>query len=127
MKLNVDCMREVLLVMEDMPRNESLTGTELREILSEFSDDDVDYTCLKLKEAGYIDAVIKQLPEEFIVLRLDDITFDGHQFLANIHSDNIWKDVKVISSKVGSQSVNALSQIATGVISAIIKSQLGLS
>lgn len=32
MKLNLDCMREVLLVMQDMPRNEYLSGAEMREI-----------------------------------------------------------------------------------------------
>lgn len=113
--------------MEDMPRNESLSGAELREILSEFSGDDVDYSCLKLKEAGYIDAVIKILPDDFIVLELKDITFYGHQFIANVHSDSVWNDVKAVSTKVGSQSISALSQIATGIITAIIKSQLGLT
>lgn len=105
----------------------NLSGAELREILSEFSGDDVDYSCLKLKEAGYIDAVIKVLPEDFIVLELKDITFYGHQFIANIHSDTVWKDVKAVSRKIGSQSINALSQIASGIITTIIKSQLGLT
>lgn len=126
MKLNVDCLRDVLLTMQDMPRGETLSGNEIRAILDEYDEDDVDYSCLKLKEAGYIDAIIKEIPSGFIVLRLDDITFLGHQFIANIQSDSVWNDVKAISSKIGSQSISALTQIATSVISTIIKSQLGL-
>lgn len=125
MKLNIDCIREVLLTMEDMPRNESLSAAELRDILSDYSSDDVDYSCLKLKEAGYIDAVIKVIPNEFFVLELKDITFLGHQFIADIKSDSVWDNVKEISKKVGSSSLSSLTQIATGVATSLIKSQLG--
>lgn len=127
MKLNIDCVRDVLLTMEDMPRNESLTGSELREILSEYPNDTVDYSCLKLKEAGYINAVIGPYENDFIVCELRDITFQGHQFLADIYSDSIWNNVKNVSEKIGSHSINALSQIASSVVMAIIKSQLGLT
>ncbi|MGC4018359.1 MAG: DUF2513 domain-containing protein [Muricomes sp.] len=127
MKLNIDCVRDILLVMQDMPRAETLTGAEIREILSEYPADDIDYSCLKLKEAGYIDAIISPYEDNFIVARLDDITFLGHQFLADVYSDNVWNDVKNVSDKIGSHSINALSQIASSVVTAIIKSQLGLT
>lgn len=127
MKLNVDCIREILLVMEDIPFNDSISMPELREVLSDFSSEDIDYSCIKLKEAGYINAVIKELPEETIVLKLRDITFLGHQFLNNIRSDDIWQNTKAVSQKIGSSSINALSQISAGIVTTIIKSQLGLT
>lgn len=127
MKLNIDCIREILLIMEDMPRNESLSGAELREILSEFSADDVDYSCLKLKEAGYIEATIKVIPEEFFVLQLKDITFSGHQFIADIRTQTVWNETKSICEKVGSFSISAIMQIASGVVTSFINQQLGIT
>lgn len=58
--------------------------------------------------------------------RVSDLSPHGHEFLANIREDTIWNDVKSISSKVGSKSLSAVSQIASLVIAEIIKSQLGL-
>ena len=55
-----------------------------------------------------------------------DLTPKGHEFLANIREDTIWNNVKTVSSKVGSKSLNAISQIASAVVTEIIKSQLGL-
>lgn len=127
MKLNPDCMRDILLRMEDASYLEELSPGTIYNALPNYTRDDIDYSIIKLKEAGFIDAIIKEYDSGIIILRLDDITYNGHQFLADVRSDNVWHSVKEVSKKVGSNSLNAISQIATGVISAIIKSQLGLS
>lgn len=126
MKLNPDCMRDVLIVMESAGYLEELSPSAVYESLPDYSEDEINYSIIKLKEAGFIDAIIKEYNSGVAILRLDDITYIGHQFLANVRSDNIWNDVKQVSKKVGSNSISAISQIATGVISAIIKAQLGL-
>lgn len=126
MKLNPDCMRDVLIVMESAGYLEELSPSAVYESLPAYSEDEINYSIIKLKEAGFIDAIIKEYNSGVAILRLDDITYIGHQFLANVRSDNIWNDVKQVSKKVGSNSISAISQIATGVISAIIKAQLGL-
>ena len=126
MKLNPDCMRDVLIVMESAGYLEELSPSAVYESLPDYSEDEINYSIIKLKEAGFIDAIIKEYNSGIAILRLDDITYIGHQFLANVRSDNIWNDVKQVSKKVGSNSISAISQIATGVISAIIKAQLGL-
>lgn len=126
MKLNPDCMRDVLIVMESAGYLEELSPSAVYESLPDYSEDEINYSIIKLKEAGFIDAIIKEYNSGIAILRLDDITYIGHQFLSNVRSDNIWNDVKQVSKKVGSNSISAISQIATGVISAIIKAQLGL-
>lgn len=126
MKLNPDCMRDVLIVMESAGYLEELSPSAVYESLPAYSEDEINYSIIKLKEAGFIDAIIKEYNSGVAILRLDDITYIGHQFLANVRSDNIWNDVKQVSKKVGSNSISAISQIATGVISAIIKAQVGL-
>ena len=126
MKLNPDCMRDVLIIMENAGYLEELSPSTVYEALPDYSEDEINYSIIKLKEAGFIDAIIKEYNSGLAILRLDDITYVGHQFLADVRSDNIWNDVKEVSMKVGSNSISAISQIATGIISAIIKAQLGL-
>lgn len=127
MKLNPDCIRDVLITMENQPFNHQTDFDDFVPLLPSYSSDDIEYTCLKLKEAGFIRAVTSSDCEGDIVVSLVDITYSGHQFLNDIRSDTVWNNVKEVSKKVGSHSVSAISQIATGVITAIIKAQLGLS
>lgn len=56
---------------------------------------------------------------------LNDLTYDGHQFLADIRSNDIWIKTKSVASKVGSMSVSAIIQIASSVVSSVIKGELG--
>lgn len=50
----------------------------------------------------------------------------GHQFLSDIRSDNNWTKTKEIAHTVGSESLSAIKDIATGVISSLVQKQLGL-
>lgn len=127
MKLNPDCMRSILLEAEKQPFGQELLFTDLTHKLSKYSEDELAYTCIKLEEAGFITAVIIHADNFSIVQFIDDITYEGHQFLANIRSDTIWNDIKEVSKKVGSNSLQAISQIATAVITAIINNQLGFT
>lgn len=128
MQLNPDCIRDILIVLEKQPFNHPLEFNDILPLLPNHYDSDVvEYTSLKLKEAGFINAITSSDFEGNYLVSFIDITYSGHQFLNNIHSDTVWSNVKEISKKVGSSSVSAISQIATGVISAIIKSQLGLT
>lgn len=127
MKLNPDCIRDVLLQIESAPYQENIYPNQLYEALSDYSHDEIDYTILKMDEAGFISADIQKYLDNSVDIVIRDITYNGHQFLANIRSNNIWNNVKEVSKKVGSNSLSTISQIATGIITEIIKSQLGLS
>lgn len=59
MKLDADCVRDVLLVAETCPFNSSLYFRDLKTALPNYADDDIAYTCLKLKEAGLLSVVTK--------------------------------------------------------------------
>lgn len=125
MKLNYDCIRDVLLEIEKLPLNQETNPTKLKETLTMYSSEDIIYTCIKLEEAKFISASISKYGMNNYLINIKDITYLGHQFLADIHSDTIWNDVKAISKKVGSNSIKALTQIATSVVTEIIKHQLG--
>ncbi len=130
MKLNHDCIRDLLLYLEDtLTLGNCLKISYAAEdsFLPSHSIDDIRYTALKLTEAGYIDTksinfIDSRIPE----IRILSITYQGHQFLDNIRDDGVWKETKKIASQVSSASIKILSDIAAQVISNIISKQMGL-
>lgn len=127
MKLNLDCMRDILLVIEQCGYQETPSFQQIVDSLPSYSRDDISYSCEKLYEAEFIDAVCKNyMRGQCPIIKIKSITYSGHQFLDDIRNDNNWGKVKEIASSVGSTSINAISQIATSVISAAIHSNLGL-
>lgn len=129
MKLNPDCMRDILLCLESLHYNECTTVDEIAKYLPSYCMDDILCTCVKLHEAEFIETLSKQ-PIEFILLEIiaiKDITYKGHQFISEIREDKIWSGVKSIAGKIGATSLNAFTQIASSVVTELIKDQFGLT
>ncbi|MGE9896638.1 DUF2513 domain-containing protein [Anaerovoracaceae bacterium SGI.195] len=122
MKLNPDCMRDIMLLVEDLPLNGKLTPTELYDSLPKYTQDELTYTCIKLEEANLMDAYITKADNAKILVRIFDLTVSGHEFVKNIHNDDVWSKVKSKASKVGSFSIKTLITIASKVISDLIDS-----
>ena len=126
MRLNPDCVRDILLEMETAGYQESILVSDLTLRLPKYSSDEINYSIFKMKEANLISANITR---DLLCVRpysLDDITYAGHQFLANFREDYIWKGVKGVAKKVGSTSIDAFTQIASNVIAELIKAQFGI-
>lgn len=126
MRLNPDCVRDILLEMETAGYQESILVSDLTLRLPKYSSDEINYSIFKMKEANLISANITRDLLGVRPYSLDDITYAGHQFLANIREDNIWKGVKGVAKKVGSTSIDAFTQIASNVIAELIKAQFGI-
>ncbi len=128
MKLNPDCIRDILLSVEeesDFNHETVYRRNDMRlKKLSEYSHEEVVYHIHQCELSGLIYGV--DYMDGGVHIDIRDLTPKGHEFLANIRSDTVWKDVKIISSKVGSKSLSAITQIATAVITQIIKNQLGV-
>ena len=118
-KLNPDCFRTVLIAVEEKPFNETYRFQQLAQKLDAYSADDIAYSCLKLKEAGFLDIVSSSYlgHDAPVVKSIKDITYAGHEFLDKVRSDSVWKETKTQASKVGSFAIDVLSQIAANVIS----------
>lgn len=128
MKLNPDCIRDILLVTEDKTNlhtslmfNADDAGAD-NDLLSNYSTEELLYHVKQCELTGFFNDAIWTVGGTCIV---DHLSPKGHEFLSDIKSDTNWKKVKDISKKVGSSSLNAITTIATGVISSIIQSQLG--
>lgn len=127
MKLNPDCIRDILIVIEEHTSYKigvSYPSDSFSSISNLYSDMMIRYHILQASKAGLIE--LSQI-DSFENMKIDDLTPTGHDFLNNIRSDNTWSSIKSICQKVGSTSLSALVQISTGVITALIKSQLGLT
>ncbi len=135
MKLNHDCIRKVLLLLEDMcnisMNNDtycwkSANISDLCDALPDFDRKDIFYSLFNLEQAGFIDVLSQYADGGVYVYSVNYITFTGHEYLANIKNDNNWKKTKEIGSKVGALSLNIISKIAEGVATAYFKKELGL-
>src|SRR5699024_7165047 len=113
MRLNIECIRDVLLTSEEETNlnNEDLNIDELVTMprLKKYDEDAIIYTIKKIKEANYIEADVL-IHSEGSMAMIRHLTYEGHLFLANIRDDGIWKKTKKEASKISSSvSINILS------------------
>lgn len=129
MTLDLDCIRDILLEAEKCEYNESLPMRDLEKRLPDYYDKDIRYNCLKLYEAGYIDALCVEIDNSILpyIHEIRDITYRGHEFLANIRAPENWEKTKTIGAKVGTFGLSMASKIAEGVAAAYLKQITGLS
>lgn len=124
MKLNPDCIRDLLFAIEDLSTaNSLLTSNELAKtnFLTNYNYDEILYHLNQLYLSQYIIAPNKYkcIDGTFLV---QDLSPAGHEFIANIRQDTNWNKVKSISSKIGSSTLKSMQTIAENVISSAISS-----
>ena len=126
MRLDMDCVREVLLEIEKMPFNGYITIDQLCSALPEMEPDNVYYSALKLIEAGYLSGDILPKMKSYLpgIKGIYDITFQGHEFLNEIREPERWTKVKTISKRIGSSSLQAIWNIAQQLTVTLIQSAL---
>lgn len=130
MKLNQDCLRDLMLYLEDTltMRNYILIDCYSNDtFLEKYNIDDLRYTALKLIEANYIDASTRKFLDVAVPeIRIKSITFAGHKFLDTIRDDKVWKKTKNVLSGFKSTSIEIISETASKVITNLINQQLGI-
>lgn len=123
MRLNPDCIRDILLVIEEQvaPHTFCSFNPEFaEERLPQYSYDEIIYHLEQCEMMGYFKKVIKDLSMNYTVT---DLTPSAHAFLANIRTNTNWNKTKQIAKKVGSFSLNTLTSIASSVVSDLISKQ----
>lgn len=128
MQLDPDCVRDILMAVESLDFGKGMTIRALNEMLPQYATDQLEYTCLKLAEGDLIRITAIQMPGQPArgIKSVDDLTYKGHEFLANVRADNIWSGVKSVGNKIGVSSISGLTQIASSVVTALIKAHFGL-
>jgi hypothetical protein len=117
MKLTPDCVRDILLTIEDNEFGNCLTLDDLCEKLPNYTQNEIHYACLKLNEGGYLDSdVIYMCGQSMPGILVNDLTFTGHEFLENIKSPSNWSKIMNGCKKVGTFSLPFVKEIAVQVI-----------
>ncbi len=129
MRLNPDCIRDLLFAIEELSDpNSIILSSQLANLdsLSKYSNDEINYHLQQLNWSGYIVTPIKNkwIDGTFLVTDLSPL---GHEFISDIRKDTNWNKVKSISKEVGTSTLNSLKTIAEEVISSAIKTSMGIN
>ncbi len=121
MKLDHNCVRDLLLYLEDnLKYNDKININNLT--LKNYNKQTLMYTADRLIEAEYINPLICWNCNEQHVIIVKSITYQGHQFLDTIRDKSVWETTKSKISKFTSVSLPIIQQVASN----YIKSKLGL-
>lgn len=125
MKLNYDCIRDIMLYLEENLELNDIVYLE--NIKIDYSDNDIKYSILKLEEIDYIKArIVKADGVAILDAIIFDITFYGHEFLNTVRPKTVWENTKEISTKIGVNTISSLTQIASQIVAQLISKQIGL-
>lgn len=139
MELNPDCMRKILIYIEDnikyskdnrgrMQCNSfGLPNLYNADELSKFSQEDIHYVTLQLFLENYITGY--RIPQESNTMidtcKITGLTMKGHNLLDNIRENPIWTETKNRVCRAGKASIDVISNVAATVISEVIKTKMG--
>lgn len=130
MKINYDCMRDVLIALEklitiDQKLKFSLVSLpDLQKELPKQNDQDIVYSVIMLEQAGYIKATIKYSNNAVYVILISGITIDGHKYLDSIRSPKIWTAIKEkFKDKALDLSFELIPKVGAVLLDTIINSQ----
>ena len=125
MKINYDCVRDVLLYLESRPaydhNHQAIYqifefGKLPNHLLINYSEDDIMYSLSQLMQSCMINAKDRSTMSGPCIF-YSGISPSGHELLSNIQNENIWTKVKETAKSIGGVSLPILSALATSVIS----------
>lgn len=123
MKLNHECIRDLMLYIEEnLPYGSYIYIHQVE--IGQYNQLELTYAADKLYEAFFIEAErVQGMHDEIPSIKIFSITWDGHNFLDNIRDDKVWSTIKKKSSIVASASLQTLSQIGMQVLTGMITGQ----
>lgn len=144
MRLNYDCVRDIMLWAEtittpnrfavyvdldSLKRNESIFLKESdkpvpnkpqKDLLEKYSNEVIVYHLNYCLKAKFLEGAVPDL----VTYKIDDLTPEGHQFMANIRSDTFFNKTKAVGKKLGIESLYGIARIAEGIVAETIKAYL---
>jgi hypothetical protein len=93
MRLDPDCIRDILLYIEEhtTDANPFVSTDELKSNLNKYNSDKINYHIRQIDQAGLVDSVdyAEGVPQD-----ISSLSWEGNAYIANIRDDNIWAKVK---------------------------------
>ncbi|MGW7932718.1 DUF2513 domain-containing protein [Staphylococcus xylosus] len=123
MELKQDCLRDVLLTIEDMDYTlEGLLKEDFEKTtrMQKYKSIEVLYTLKLLSDANFINVEFGNGELFFVFYNVHSMNYQGHQLLDSIRDDKVWKKTKEKASKLSSVPISVLQQIATSITKEIL-------
>lgn len=117
MKLDYNCVRNILLTVESLKYGEKLCVENYKsfDLLKDYTKEQMEYTISRLNESGYVPKTSVTEVIGGVVYGIDALTWEGHQYLDCIRDKNIWEkvlskvsEVSVPVSLIGELAINFL-------------------
>lgn len=129
MVLNPECVRDVLLAVESADLGEYISPRTLHNSIPQYSEDEIEYTCLLLDDGGFMIVTTAQLsgleiPSVKSIVRL---TYKGHELIAKIRDTDRWHGIKKALPAIRNYSIDAINAVSDGMTSAAITALLRTS
>lgn len=132
MKMNPDCIRDVLLYLEEnLVYLEEINTAKIQAISWEtlFQDEylsstylteDIKYTIQKLYEIRFIEcSVATGSRNDWLHCNILNLTWHGHEFLDTVRGKTVWEATKEKAFKLGGMSIKTLAVVALEITKAI--------
>ena len=108
MKRDMELIRNLLLTMEENPRQLEVEG---------YDKNQVKYHALLLIEAGFLDGNVSDtLANTSVVpsfVSVNRLTWDGHEFLDNIRKEEVWNTIKTEFKDASISTVFSIGKLLT--------------
>lgn len=130
MRLNPDCIRDILIALESITTEINVTYTfhsweEVPEQIPSLQKYPVEMLSYHIHQLA-LNGMLYEADFPRDGFSFKDLTPSAHEFLANIRQETNWKETKEIASKAGSFGLDVLKSIAANIASAYVKYQLNL-
>lgn len=123
MKLNYDCIRDILIYLENTLRyNDMLEfpSVDLEELCAEYpnySKQDICYSLQMMNEAGLIKTVSAASANRIVNISCRSLTFEGHKYLEEVRNPRIWNSIKAtFKNKALELAMDAIPVVAKQLI-----------
>jgi hypothetical protein len=125
MKLEIELIREILLALENYSDGHKNYDVELLyrnyPNLNKWPYLTVEYHIRQLADGGYI-----YTTEDYNIGYIIDLTWKGHEFLADIRPQTTWERLKGVMTYPASVSLEALKAVASTMVQEALNRKLGL-
>lgn len=121
MRLNPDCIRDILMLIENNSKDSSYFYDQANKPLElrDYTNDEIMYHASQCSKHGFIEGFSAN--DSWNCFIVTDISPSGHEFLANIRNDTFFNNVKSICKDIGVSSLKDIAQVALLATSTLIK------
>lgn len=116
MRLNNDCIRDILLYIERNTTDEMpFINAEnlINDLQQKYDKGTINYHVRQIDKAGLVDDVYYSEDEPDTI---SDLSWEGHNFINNIRDNNVWSKLKESTKHLGSVSLPVLIEKAPDII-----------